>query len=206
MANDEELMAAYVAGDSAAFEELFRRYAPLLQRVLRTGLSSASEADDLVQQTFLQVHRARYDFDQRLPLRPWIFTIALNLRRESFRSRKRRPEAPFDETAANVPASGDAVGRTNAVRALTGPLSRLPGDQREVIALHWFGGLTFPEVAAVVGATTGAVKLRAHRGYVALRGMLGVEPRPAGDPRSNPDPLTGIQSTAETMRVYRGLR
>jgi RNA polymerase sigma-70 factor (ECF subfamily) len=206
VASDEELMAAYVAGDSAAFGQLFRRYAPVLQRVLRAGLPSASEADDLVQQTFLQVHRARHDFDRKLPLRPWIFTIALNLKRESFRSRKRRPEGPFDETTASVPAHGSADGRTNAIRALAGPLSRLPDDQREVIALHWFGGMTFPEVATVVGATTGAVKLRAHRGYVTLRSMLGIEGTAPREPPCNPDRPIGIPSTSETMRVDRGLR
>jgi RNA polymerase sigma factor (sigma-70 family) len=204
--SDEELMAAYVGGDTAAFEQLFRRYAPLLQRVLGVGLPSMSEAEDLVQQTFLQVHRARRDFDQRLLFRPWVFTIALNLKRESFRTRKRRPEAPFDELAASVPVTGSADGRTNAVRALAGPLNRLPADQREVIALHWLGGMTFPEIARVVGATTGAAKLRAHRGYVALRSMLGVERDGADDSASNPHPSTGIRSTAEPMSVDRGLR
>jgi len=135
-----------------------------------------------------------------------IFTIALNLKREWFRSRKRRPEAPLDETATNVPASYGAEGRVMATRALSGPLNGLPGDQREVIARHWFAGMTFPEVAKVVGATTGAVKLRAHRGYVALRDALGVERIPAGGAPRNPEPSSGIQPSSETMSIARGLR
>jgi len=69
MKSDEELMAAYVAGDQAAFEELFRRYAPALLRVIGRQLSSPGEAHDLVQQTFLQLHRARYDFKPGARLR-----------------------------------------------------------------------------------------------------------------------------------------
>jgi RNA polymerase sigma factor (sigma-70 family) len=204
VATDEELMAAYVAGDSAAFEQLFRRYTPLLRRVLSSGLPFATDADDLVQQTFLQVHRARHDFNHTLRLRPWIFTIALNIRRESFRSWKRRPTTPFDETAGNVPVRGNPEDHTDAARVLLGPLGRLPSDQREVIALHWFAGMTFPEIATVVGATTGAVKLRAHRGYVKLRSLLGVPNADATDRNSEPSP--GIQSTTETVSVDRGLR
>jgi DNA-directed RNA polymerase specialized sigma24 family protein len=52
-------------------------------------------------------------------------------------------------------------------------LGDLPADQREVIELHWFDGLEFPEVAQVVGASVSAVKVRAHRGYVRLRQALG---------------------------------
>ena len=52
-------------------------------------------------------------------------------------------------------------------------LAKLPENQAEVIVLHWFGGLSFPEVAEAVGASLSAVKVRAHRGYERLRGLLG---------------------------------
>src|SRR5438128_1919265 len=93
MRSDEELMRAYVSGDSAAFRELFERYGPVLLRVMRHQLRRPEEARDLVQQTFLQLHRSRLDFREGAQLRPWLFTIAMNLKREYFRRAGRRPES-----------------------------------------------------------------------------------------------------------------
>ncbi|HYQ16191.1 MAG TPA: RNA polymerase sigma factor [Polyangiaceae bacterium] len=174
--SDEQLMAAYVAGDSAAFRIIFERYAPLLLRSMLRELYVREEANDLVQQTFLQLHRARADFDPGQKLKPWIFTIAMNLKREYFRRKKRRPERSLDAEAGPepaVPAQGAA--QVDARRTLSRVLAGLPADQREVIELHWFDGLEFPEVAQVVGASVSAVKVRAHRGYVRLRAELGDE-------------------------------
>ncbi len=180
-------MAAYVAGDVAAFHELFRRYAPILQRVLARGLRGREEADDLVQQTFLHLHRARLDFKPGAKVRPWLFTIALNLKREHFRRVKRRPEAPLELDGRGDPSVGP-VGhsRADAASTLRTALQKIPPDQAEVIALHWLEGLSFPEVAEVVGATLSAVKVRAHRGYAAMRTYL------EKDAASNPGPKSGI--------------
>jgi RNA polymerase sigma factor (sigma-70 family) len=167
-------MGAYVAGDAAAFRVIFERYAPLLMRAMLRELYVREEANDLVQQTFLQLHRARLDFDAGQKLKPWVFTIAMNLKREYFRKKKRRPERSFDPESMVEPAVG-ALGaaRVDARRTLARVLGDLPADQREVIELHWFDGLEFPEVATVVGASVSAVKVRAHRGYVRLRQALG---------------------------------
>jgi RNA polymerase sigma-70 factor (ECF subfamily) len=107
-------------------------------------------------------------------LKPWVFTIAMNLKREYFRKKKRRPERSFDPESMLEPAVG-ALGaaRVDAQRTLSRVMADLPADQREVIELHWFDGLEFPEVATVVGASVSAVKVRAHRGYVRLRQALG---------------------------------
>jgi RNA polymerase sigma factor (sigma-70 family) len=167
-------MAAYVTGDAAAFRAIFERYAPLLLRAMLRELYMREEANDLVQQTFLQLHRARADFDPSQKLKPWVFTIAMNLKREYFRRKKRRPERSLEAEAALEPAVG-ALGaaRVEARHTLSRVMQDLPADQREVIELHWFDGLEFPEVAQVVGASVSAVKVRAHRGYVRLRQALG---------------------------------
>jgi len=175
MPTDEELMAAYVAGDERAFRELFSRYAPILQRVLRRELAQSEQVGDLVQQTFLHLHRSRLDFEPGRKLRPWIFTIALNLKREYFRRGKRRRETSLDREGVPEPAVPPrGQEQSDAARELGPALAKLPNDQREVIELHWFAGLSFPEVAESVGASVAAVKVRAHRGYVALRRALGV--------------------------------
>jgi RNA polymerase sigma factor (sigma-70 family) len=172
--SDEQLMAAYVAGDSAAFRVIFERYAPLLLRSMLRELYVREEASDLVQQTFLQLHRARADFDPGQKLKPWIFTIGMNLKREYFRRKKRRPERSLDaETTVEPAVAALGAAQVEARRTLSRVLADLPHDQREVIELHWFDGLEFPEVAAVVGASVSAVKVRAHRGYVRLREALG---------------------------------
>ena len=172
--SDEQLMGAYVAGDAAAFRVIFERYAPVLMRAMLRELYVRDEANDLVQQTFLQLHRARADFDPAQKLKPWVFTIAMNLKREYFRRKKRRPERSLDAEAIVEPAvAALGAARVDAQRTLARVLGDLPADQREVIELHWFDGLEFPEVAQVVGASVSAVKVRAHRGYVRLRQALG---------------------------------
>jgi RNA polymerase sigma-70 factor (ECF subfamily) len=196
MPSDEELMAAYVAGDASAFQELFRRYAPLLQRTLQRELAGNDVVRDLIQQTFLHLHRSRLDFEPGRKLRPWIFTIALNLKREHFRRGKRRRETSLEQEGVPEPAVAPrGQERSDAARELRPALAALPEDQRQVIELHWFGGLSFPEVAETVGATVSAVKVRAHRGYVALRRALGAsqtsEPPAANEP-GNPSGPSGI--------------
>jgi RNA polymerase sigma-70 factor (ECF subfamily) len=153
------------------FQQLVDRYyAPLY----RFGLSLSGNVDaasDLVQQTFLQIHRARNDFDLGRRLKPWVYTIALNLKREYLRGRKRRPTQPLDQS----PEPGvDAVDpeREDRARALRRVLSGLPAQQREVIELHWFDELSFQEVGQALGISTTAAKVRAHRGYVRLKEAL----------------------------------
>src|SRR5688500_5442291 len=76
-ATDEDLMLAYASGQTAAFSLLFRRVAPLLLRIAERQLGRGADAQDAVQQTFLQVHRARNDFQAGMKLRPWIVTITM---------------------------------------------------------------------------------------------------------------------------------
>jgi RNA polymerase sigma factor (sigma-70 family) len=137
--------------------------------VVGRDLKHKSAAEDLVQQTFLNLHRARLDFKADAKVRPWIFTIALNLKRESFRKLGRRPEVLSDEW--EVPVEGGSS-RYEAHRTLSYALDRLPQDQREVIELHWFGELSFAEIAEVAGTTVAAAKVKAHRGYRRLRDVI----------------------------------
>jgi RNA polymerase sigma factor (sigma-70 family) len=169
---DEELMIAYTAGDQRAFDELFRRLGPVLLRVMRRQLSRPEDARDLVQQTFLHLHRARKDFDASKRLRPWVFTIAINLKREYFRRKGRRPEAALD-LAPEIGIDPRGQERADAQQTLGWAMQFVPDPQREVILLHWFAGLSFPEVAETVGSSLSAVKVRAHRGYGVLRKVLG---------------------------------
>jgi RNA polymerase sigma factor (sigma-70 family) len=169
--SDEDLMAAYVRGDRPSFLALFERWGPRLRHLFVRGGLRGDDADDLVQQTFFQLHRARNDFRAGSALRPWIYTIALNLRRQFMRRAGRKPEHELDEQNAPPAEARDADAAIDSHHVRAALLS-LPDAQREVIMLHWFQGLSFREVAEVVGATPTAVKVRAHRGYAKLRAHL----------------------------------
>jgi RNA polymerase sigma factor (sigma-70 family) len=172
--SDEELMTAYAEGDVAAFRALFDRNAPLLARVVRAQVGSDDECRDLVQQTFLQLHRARRDYRAGQPLRPWLFTIAYNLCRDRWRARGHRREIPIDQAPPPVEATtaSDLLEEQQRAARLRAALADLPPDQRRVVEMHWFAGLPLPEVAVALGASLSAVKVRAHRAYERLRNNL----------------------------------
>jgi RNA polymerase sigma-70 factor, ECF subfamily len=173
---DEELMAAYASGDRRSFAALFRRWAPRMHGFFLRVLGEPAAADDLLQITFLNVHRARRTFRPFLPLRGWLFSIAAHALQDELRRRKRLPLAPeeqqeavADTVAAEEPVSLDSRERAWAVRAA---LERLPESQRAVLYLHRFEQMSFAEVARVLGTSEGAVKLRAFRAYERLRREL----------------------------------
>ncbi len=170
-------MRAYRGGDEVAFQQLFERYAPRLLRAVRRQVSSEEDAAEIVQQAFLHFHRARHDFREGTLLRPWLFTICLNLKREYFRKRARRPEAPLELDGRQDPATpAYDILRTERAQTIRAAIQKLPPSQRDVIDLHWLQGIPFKEVAEIVGASVTAVKVRAHRGYERLRKTLSEDP------------------------------
>ncbi|MFO0747423.1 MAG: RNA polymerase sigma factor [Myxococcota bacterium] len=171
---DDELFVRYVrTGEKAPFETLFRRYAPRLTGLfVRSG--AADMAGDLVQKTFLHVHRARNDYQEGRPFRPWIYTIALNVRREEARRRARSREVSVEPERVREP-SVDPSTSSSTDRLVQRALDQLSDAAREVVVLHWYDGMSFPEIAKMLGATVSAVKVRAHRAYEQLRKILGPE-------------------------------
>lgn len=165
-------MEAYARrGERRAFEVLFRRYAPRLLGLFRRSTGNDALAQDLVQQTFLHLHRARRDYRTGKKFRPWLFAIAMNVRREHFRRRQRRQETPLDPARHGEPAQAPEAS-TPTERVVRRALQQLPEAQREVVLLHYYEGLSMQEVAQAVGASRSAVKVRAHRAYKVLRDIL----------------------------------
>lgn len=168
---DEEYMARYVqTGDRDAFRVLFERYAPALAAFFRRVVGVADPAD-LVQLTFLHVHRARNDFRIGQPLRPWLYTIAANVGRDHARRRYRKPETLMGDPADVAPAINSL---DPADPALQRAIEDLAPRDREVVVLRWYGELSFAEIADVLGSTEAAVKARAKRALEQLRVTLGV--------------------------------
>ena len=171
-------MAAYVAGDRRAFEKLFERLAPRLHGFFRRSFRVEATADDLLQITFLKLHRARDTYKPEMRVAPWAFAIAARVRLDEYRKRKRLAEdgdeealVRAEEALAAEPRDDSAIDGDTA-DAVRRAVDSLPESQRVVIHLNRFEGMTFAEIARVLGTTEGAVKLRAFRAYGALRQRL----------------------------------
>jgi len=164
-------MGRYADGDDAAFGELYDVLAPKLYRYLLRQTREPAGAEDLLQQTLLKLHASRGSFFRGGEVIPWAFAIARRLFIDGYRRRRR--EAEHQE--AHPPEEGVVDGAEQLLSAkraaleLDRELRRLPEPQRVVFELMREDGLSLREVAEVLGTTTNAVKLRAHRAHVALR-------------------------------------
>jgi RNA polymerase sigma-70 factor (ECF subfamily) len=172
-------MAAYARGDEGAFQRLFARLAPSVHGYFRRAVRSEAAADDLLQTTFLKLHRARLRWRTGEPVRPWLFGIAARVRADHLRHEASRGvvlQAPREDQEDEQAEPGEgpedaAAGAQRAARVRTA-LETLPESQRTVVELHRFHGLSFAEIASALHTTEGAVKLRAFRAYGALRAAL----------------------------------
>src|SRR5262245_28095325 len=176
-------MERYARGEDQAFSELYDSLAPRLRRYLVRATRDPGWADDLLQQTMLQIHRARGRFIFGAEVLPWAFAIARRLLIDGVRRRKHERrivsletgghEASAVEAAADQHGADELIDSARLVRALEAELERLPASHRAAFELIKNEGLSIREAAEVLGATPTAVKLRAHRAYVALRSALG---------------------------------
>ena len=165
------LMTAYQAGDLAAFEQLYTLVAPVLRRWLRGHARDAAAADDLVQETFLQIHRARHTYDPAFPVTPWAFAIARHVWLMHRRTLSRRPRSTDGVEAADLPVRATSEAYADRV-AVRGALGRLPQGSRAALVWHHVFGFSFREIAARLGIRETAAKLRSSRGMAELRERL----------------------------------
>ncbi len=167
------LMEAYQGGDVTAFETLYSALAPPLKGYLRALTRDATLADDVLQDTFLQMHRARHTFRPGHAVKPWAYAIARNvfLMHRRARGRRERREVLADSTLPESPvrpADGEIVDRDTLGRAVA-----MVGRERcEELLLHHVAGLSFREIAGVLGISEGAAKVRAHRAMAELKRVL----------------------------------
>jgi len=184
-------MDRYASGDDGAFQDLYRCGAPRLRGFLLRLSGDAALADDLAQEAFLRIHRSRGSFEPGAAALPWVFAIARNVFLDHARSpHVRRTSAPAQpnhepaEREAPPDTQGDEMAIANeTLEVVRKTLAALPVLQREAFILLRFEGLSVHEAAQVLGATEGAVKIRAFRAYEALRAALGRDDSKAGDPR-----------------------
>ncbi len=178
---DEELVAKSVGGDAESFNELILRWERPIYALAYRTIGREEDARDVCQETFLRAFRALPAFRGQSKFSSWLYRIALNLCRDWMRRERRTPvvQAPEDMdllelAAATEPSESieDLVARKDLTRAVERVMATLPDEQRTAILLKEYHGLTFQEIADLVGCPLSTVKTRLYQGLVVLRREL----------------------------------
>ncbi|MEZ4278648.1 MAG: sigma-70 family RNA polymerase sigma factor [Myxococcota bacterium] len=169
-------MVAAQAGDSAAYEKLLLELLPRARRQVGARISDSAAREDIVQNALVSIHRARHSYRADRPFTPWFNAIVRNATIDWVRMRSRQlpRELPLEqERVADRAAEPAPAGEHEALSPdLEQALSTLPQAQRQAVEMIHLEGLSVADAAARAGVTKGALKVRAHRGYQALRSLL----------------------------------
>lgn len=170
-------MDRYAAGDDSAFADVYDTVGPRVHAFLLRQTRNRISADDLLQQTLLQMHRKRGTYATGLPVLPWAFSIARRLYIDELR--RRRTDALWsargveeDEHLASS-SPHDELASHELLARVESKLARMPKTQRAAFELLKVEGLSQQEAAQALGTTVSAVKLRAFRAYATIRAALG---------------------------------
>ena len=179
--SDEQLLALSRSGDKEAFGSLLRRYEKELFNFLAKFLGQSSLAEDVFQESFLQVYISAADFDVSRRFRPWLYTIAANKARDALRRQARRPSV---QLTAGDDEGGEVDLWHNLLKDETTPeklydlkqrkqqvrlvVARLPEHLREILILAYFNQLPYKELAEVFDIPIGTVKSRLHSAVAAF--------------------------------------
>lgn len=183
--SDEKLLARLRDGDRDAFEPLVRRYERELFGYLRRYVGDDDLADDVFQNTFVQVFLKIRQYEPGRPVRPWLYAIATNQAIDALRRRNRRvADRPADSVAAAdedgesrplfelLPASGDSppdvAERAEQAQRVRAAVARLPDLLRQAVMLVYFQGLKYQDAADILGIPVGTVKSRLHAALTKL--------------------------------------
>lgn len=176
--SDEELLCAYRRGDREAFAELVHRYERELFHFLVRFLGDRAAAEDVFQETFLQVHQSAEQFDLERRLRPWLFTIAANKARDLMRQRARRPTNPLeahisgngeeeggrfiDLMEASVTMPDEPMQKQEVQQRVQSIVMSMPHHFREILLLSYFHQFPYKQISDMLGIPLGTVKSRLH--------------------------------------------
>jgi RNA polymerase sigma-70 factor (ECF subfamily) len=197
MQSDEELVARSRGGDLDSFNQLVLRWERPIYALAYRVIGREEDARDVAQETFLRAFRALSGFKGQAKFSSWLYRITLNLCRDWIRRERRTPVAQAPEgmdvveLAAELAPSEtieDLVSRKELGRAVAKAMSILPEEQRTAIILKEYHGLTFQEIADLLGCPLSTVKTRLYQGLTVVRRQLregGVESGfGAGKPQS----------------------
>jgi RNA polymerase sigma-70 factor (ECF subfamily) len=170
--NLEILMAQYQQGDFNAAAVLIAQLSPRLHRFFVAQFASRADADDLLQETWLRIHKMRHTYRPGEPVLSWFYAIARRVRVDHYRKFSRttaRQQALEEMSRIAAPVSAES-GRLDDLAALLAPLSE---GEREVIEMLKVEGMSLEEAARATSSTVGSVKQKAHRAYKKLRETMG---------------------------------
>mgnify|MGYP000978314690 CR=1 FL=1 len=164
------LMECVQQGDPAAYRVLLDDITMDLRSFLGRRVRDRQDLEDLVQDVLLALHRARHTYDPSRRFEAWMFAIARHVMIDGFRRRgvRARWEQPTDRGATFEAVSDGSVGEI----ALADVLSTLPTPQREALEMVTLDGMSLEDAASRAGIRQGALRVRIHRGYRALRARL----------------------------------
>jgi RNA polymerase sigma-70 factor, ECF subfamily len=190
--SDEELVEACQAGESSAFDILVARWEDRIRGAAYRFLGSEDEARDVAQEAFLRAYRAVGGFKREARFSSWLYQIATNLCRDRLRRRKARMTVSLEELeeagrtmVEPRPGAHEWLQQEELARAVRRAVRSLSEEQREVVILKEYQGLTFLEIAQALDVPVSTVKTRLYRGLGQLRlrlareGARGAAPMPA---------------------------
>ncbi len=174
--NDDVLMAAVARGEEAAFRLLVQRWEGQVRAFLIHMLSSVEEAEDLTQDTFVQVFRKAGSYRGEGKFQSWLFRLAGNLARSRLRRRKILGWVSFNPDQHDRAGAGDdpatALVKKNEARMVHSAVALLPRRQRQALVLHRFQGLKYKEIAEAMDVSVPAVESLIQRAMGELRRTL----------------------------------
>jgi len=168
------LMMQYQRGDATAVRVLVETLNPQLYRFFASHMGNRTEAEDMLQDAWLRIHRVRHTYRPGKSLLPWIYAIARRVRVDNYRKSQR---IASHERANVLPESLAQEDQTSSLPLFEDLVASLPESQREVLTMLKRNGLSIEEVAWATSSTVGAVKQKAHRAYERLRTLSGSQPQ-----------------------------
>jgi RNA polymerase sigma-70 factor, ECF subfamily len=174
--SDEELVGACQAGEASAFDVLVGRWEDPIRGAAYRFLGSEEEARDVAQEAFLKAYRALGSFKGEARFSSWLYQIATNLCRDRLRRRRTRAAVSLEELeeggpviVETRPGAHELLQQLDLARAVRRAVHALPEEQREVVILKEYQGLTFLEIAQSLDLPVSTVKTRLYRGLGQLR-------------------------------------
>ena len=209
---DEELVARSIGGDADSFNELILRWERPIYALAYRTIGREEDARDVCQETFLRAFRALPGFRGQAKFSSWLYRIALNLCRDWMRRERRTPvvQAPEDVDLMELAAAAepsesieDLVARKDLSRLVERAMALLPEEQRTAIVLKEYHGLTFQEIADLVGCPLSTVKTRLYQGLTVLRRELAKNSRGHAVTEAYDRDVLHISATIATKRSSR---
>lgn len=171
---DETLMGQVVLGCRDSLAPLVRRYAGPLLTYIRRMVGDEHRSEELFQDVFLAVWTKRATYQPPRPFRPWLFGIATNQCRASFRRANAVAvdDGAVSQAASQDPSPVDCVANDETARIVESAVAELPPQQRSVVALRIWNGLSYAEIGDSLGLTEATVRSHMHHALGTLRKSL----------------------------------